>query len=125
MGKISSFTNKAVLEKQLWLDSILSRGAFLQPKRLFESFEFKLNTLVNHIENSYSLIIKNSEIRLKRSETALEALSPKKVMERGYSVVYKNGKPVISSTELEIGDELKAGFANGRAEVKVLKILSE
>lgn len=125
MDKISGFTNKAVLEKQLWLDSILSRGAFLQPKRFFEPFEFKLNTLVNQIENSYSLIIKNSEIRLKKAETALEALSPKNVMERGYSVVYKNNKPIIDSSKLEVGDELKVCFADGKAEVKVLKILSE
>ncbi len=123
--KITSFTQKFILEKQLWLDSVLSRSFFAYPKMLFEPFEYKLNTLFNRIENSFTLITKNNEIKFKSVEAVIENLAPKRVMERGYSVIYKNNQPITTTEELLIGDNLNVRFSNGCAEVKVLKILSE
>lgn len=123
--RIKASYKKQLTENQLWLDSLLSRSCFSQPQMLFKPFELKLNTLVNRIENSYILITKNHEIRLKKAETALKALSPKKVMQRGYSVIYKDNQPVLDATKLEVGDELNVRFANGKAEIKVLKLFSE
>lgn len=124
-NKIIGFTQKSILEKQLWLDSVLSRSFFAHPKMLFEPFEYKLNTLLNRIENSYTLITKNNEIKLKQVETIIESLAPKRVMERGYSVIYKNNKPITDAEKLEVGDNLDVRLANGSAEVTVLKLLSE
>ena len=125
MNKITTQTNKAVLEKQLWLDGILSRGTFSNPKKLFEPFELKLNNLVSRIQNAYILTVKNYELKFKKAEILLETLAPKRVMERGFSVVYKNSEPIADASELVIDDKLNIRFANGSAEVKVLKILSE
>ncbi len=123
--RIKASYKKHLTENQLWLDSLLSRSCFSQPQMLFKPFELKLNTLVNRIENSYILITKNHEIRLKKAETALEALSPKQVMQRGYSVIYKGNQPVLDASKLKVGDELNVRFANGKAKIKVLKLFSE
>ena len=92
---------------------------------LFEPFELKLKSLIGRIENAYLLSTKNNEFKLKKAEAALEALAPRHVLERGYSVAYKGNKPITNTSELVVGDDLKVRFANGTAEVKVLKILSE
>ena len=123
--KISDLTKKCVFEKQLWLDSLLSKSFFVNPKTLYEPFETKLSSVFNMVKNSYVLITKNNEIKLKKVQAAVESLSPKAVMERGFSVVYKNGLPVINSSVLENSDELNLKFSNGSADVKVLKIFSE
>ena len=125
IGKVSSFANRCIQEKQLWLDSIISRISFSHPQTLFEPFDLKLRMLVNRIENSYILTVKNNEIELNKADIALETLSPERVMERGYSVIYKNDKIVVDASKIEINDNLKVRFAKGNADVKVLKIFSE
>ena len=92
---------------------------------MFEPFDLKLRMLVNRIENSYILTVKNNESELNKADIALETLSPERVMERGYSVIYKNDKIVVDASKIEINDNLKVRFAKGNADVKVLKIFSE
>ncbi len=123
--KISSLIKRNVFEKQLWLDNLLSKSFFVNPKTLYEPFEIKLTSVFNSVKNSYVLIIKNNEIKLKKAQASFEALSPKAVMSRGFSIAYKNSSPVMNSAELELGDKLKLRFLNGDAEVEVLKIFSE
>lgn len=125
MDKITNVINRYVSEKQLWLDNILARVTFSHPKTLFESFELKLNLLVNKIEDSYASIINNCSNEFNKANVTLEALSPNRVMERGYSVLYKNDKIVIDASNIETNDNLNVRFYKGTAEVKVLKILLE
>ena len=124
-GKITASSKKYIIESQLWLDSLLSKSFFSNPQTLFKPFEIKQSSIFEQIKNSFVLLLKNNEIELKESVAALEALSPKSVMERGYSIVLKNNKPIVDTSKLKIGDELNIRFANGSAEVKVSKLLSE
>ena len=124
-GKITASSKKYIIESQLWLDSLLSKSFFLNPQTLFKPFEIKQSSIFEQIKNSFVLLLKNNEIELKESVAALEALSPKSVMERGYSIVLKNNKPIVDTSKLKIGDELNIRFTNGSAEVKVSKLLSE
>jgi exodeoxyribonuclease VII large subunit len=50
----------------------------------------------------------------------VEKLSPTRLLQRGYAVVEKNGKVVISSTMLTADDEIKINFADG---VKTARIV--
>lgn len=121
-SKIKTISNRFIKENQLWLDAILSKGMFQNPYFLFTPFENKLNLLCNRITNAYVLSLKNAELKLNRVNVALKALSPECVMERGYSVVYKNDNSVTDAEVLTDGDELQVRFFKGKAEVKVLKI---
>lgn len=124
-GKITASSKKYIIESHLWLDSLLSKSFFSNPQTLFKPFEIKQSSIFEQIKNSFVLLLKNNEIELKESVAALEALSPKSVMERGYSIVLKNNNPIVDTSKLKIGDELNIRFANGSAEVKVSKLLSE
>ncbi|MGZ6478636.1 MAG: exodeoxyribonuclease VII large subunit [Bdellovibrionales bacterium] len=55
--------------------------------------------------------------------SVLDSLSPLKVVERGYSITYKNSKPVKSVEQLATGDLLEITFAKGKAAARVEKIL--
>lgn len=63
----------------------------------------------------------NSQVRARRAALAemaarLDSLSPLRVMERGYAVVInpRDGRAVVNSAAVEIGDELDIRLARGR-----------
>lgn len=51
---------------------------------------------------------------------ALDALSPLKVLARGYSIAYGPGGVVTSATQVDAGDELRVRFADGAVRAQVL-----
>ena len=121
--KINTSCKKRLNENQIWLDNIMSKSFFVNPKTLFEPFDFKLNVTVNRLINAYNFNIKNCENKFNRIAASLEALSPEAVMKRGFSVVYnKNSNVILNSADINCDDELIIRFLNGSADVKVLNI---
>jgi exodeoxyribonuclease VII large subunit len=58
--------------------------------------------------------------RLERASTQLEALSPLRVLERGYALVYQaNGKLLRASNEVREGESVVAQLAKGRVTATV------
>lgn len=58
--------------------------------------------------------------RFAATAARLDALSPLKVMSRGYSIVMKDKSVVTSSAELTEGDKITVGFADGERKCEVL-----
>lgn len=58
--------------------------------------------------------------RFAATAARLDALSPLKVMSRGYSIVMKDKSVVTSSAELIEGDKITVGFADGERKCEVL-----
>ena len=56
---------------------------------------------------------------------SIEARSPKRVMEMGYSIVFKNGKVVRSSSQISEGDKLRITLKDGIAEVIVHEVVRD
>ena len=52
----------------------------------------------------------------------LESLSPLKVLARGYSIALVDGKTVVSSKQLKIGDDIDISFCDGSAKAAVTAI---
>ncbi|MEA2105085.1 MAG: exodeoxyribonuclease VII large subunit [Candidatus Cloacimonadota bacterium] len=52
----------------------------------------------------------------------LDELSPLKILKRGYSVVTKNGKDIISTKDLELEDKLRILFSEGKCDCKIQNI---
>ena len=112
--------------------------------RGFENKKMRLLLLKSSIENKKTELIslqKNNIERLtlsmeglvgkiienKKSETVkniekLDALSPLKLLKRGYSVAVKDGKAVSSIKELEAGEQLDVIFSDGQILCSVEKI---
>ena len=63
--------------------------------------------------------LEERENRLSIAERGLEAVSPLAVLERGYSVTLKNGKPVRDAADLKAGDELETRLHRGRVTTRV------
>lgn len=60
------------------------------------------------------------KVRVDRLETALQALSPVAILERGYALVFDaNGKLLKDARKVKIGDEISAKLARGTVRAKV------
>ena len=60
-----------------------------------------------------------------RLSSVLDSLSPLKVVERGYSITYKDTQVVKSAGQLAAGDKLEIAFAKGRIAARVESILEQ
>lgn len=58
--------------------------------------------------------ISEAQKRLEKTVSVLSALSPRAVLERGYSLVYKAERVVISANALKAGDEIEIEFRDGK-----------
>jgi exodeoxyribonuclease VII large subunit len=62
------------------------------------------------------------KVRLDRIDTALHALSPMAILERGYALVFDaEGKLIKDASQVRPGDEISARLAKGTVDAKVTK----
>ncbi len=70
---------------------------------------------------SMSVILAKKQAEFKNTLTALEALSPLKIMERGYSLTYDaNGNLVKSVNDVTINDTVKIALSDGNLNCQVV-----
>lgn len=99
---------------------------------LFERLKFRspvciIDEMLNTVDSLYSGILNkvNDKITFEDTKVAtlcarLDALSPLKVMARGYSIAIKNNKVVTSVDDLSAGDTVTVRFADGDKDCEVL-----
>lgn len=130
LSSLINFFNASqkVLEKKLIDKTAFLRLQLENRERSLISAEPK-----NRIENSKKLLderkhrlqellkiqteLKSAELRAKIS--ALDNLSPTKIMMRGYSLVYKDDKLIHSVSELKTGDNISVKLHDGEIEAAV------
>ena len=71
------------------------------------------------LKNSFISLLTETEARLQTAVAGLDALSPLKVLSRGYAVAQKDGKTVKAAAELQKGDSINLKFADGTAVCEV------
>ena len=84
------------------------------PQRsLIYSRRQNVDILTDNLINRYNNVLSHYSLRLKQSIASLDALSPLKVLSRGYSVAEINGKVLKSVKNANIGDELTLKLSDG------------
>lgn len=132
LDKINSFYSKTknsafslVQNANLKLNALASRRCYTNPQHIFSPFEFRLDALNERFKSAYILNTKNYDSAFNKLNARLDALSPCKVMERGYSAVYLGDKLVSSADDIKVDATLNIRFAKGRANVKVIDKTTE
>lgn len=72
-----------------------------------------LSAKQNEISDKFQKIIFEKEHALSEKAAVISALNPLSVLDRGYSIVYKNGKALISAEQVSSGDEICIKFKDG------------
>ncbi len=72
--------------------------------------------------NAFGKTLASKEKNFVTAATKLDSLSPLKTMARGYLAASKDGKTVVSTKQLSVGDRLTLRLSDGRAECEVKEV---
>ena len=95
------------------------------PARALDGAAVRLKTLEDRLRAAGAQLTARPSAELLRLETALEALSPLKVLCRGYSITFADHRAVTSVSQLELGTPVEIRLADGSAEARVTAVSPE
>lgn len=123
LNRISASLKNSFLSKYkisaLKLSSVMSVRAFSNPLSLVESKFQLLDTILEKQKNIMADKLKKADNKFTLAVTQLDALSPLKVMSRGFSVAEAKGKIVKSIEDLTKGENLSVRLNDGSALCRV------
>jgi len=83
-------------------------------RRLLASMRKDLNAQSTALLSAFRNLLLERKVRLERMDTALQALSPLAILERGYALVFDaSGKLLKDAAKVRAGDEISARLAKG------------
>ena len=109
--KIDSERNK--------IRNLVSSKSFMSPADMIKSHRQYLDSLIFACESSANIALKRHIVEFSSLVSKLDAMSPLKVLTRGYAMAEKNNSIVTSVSELTNGDEIVLNFADGKVNCEV------
>ena len=101
----------------------LMNAQLTSPEEMILRRHQHIDILKTKLEAHWLRILEVKRACWARLGTTLDAVSPLKVLERGYSITRKGEELIKSSDQLQTGDTVKLAFARGTAEAKIEKVL--
>jgi exodeoxyribonuclease VII large subunit len=109
-----------ILRRRLELAAIRVRHHDL--RRRLEHMRKDLQTVSSQLPRAIRAVLLNRRAFWEQLNAKLNTLSPLKILERGYAVVFDPaGMPLTDSAQVSAGDEVNIRLARGRVEASVLK----
>lgn len=95
------------------LEWIAKRPCLLRPEEPIERAHQTIDLLSDRMERAQVRVIERAQARLGSIAGKLDALSPLKVLSRGYAAISTGtGRVVVRASDLEVGDQVKIAFAD-------------
>lgn len=96
-------------------------AVFREPSHAVRILEQSVDRLVSRAESCLRTRLQRDEARLERQVASLKALSPRRVLERGYAILTSAAKTgtVTDAGAVGVGDPLRAVLAKGELTVRV------
>lgn len=95
------------------------------PSNYLSNLREKLNFTLSKLSNAYSSGLHREREQFAEKCAKLNALSPLATISRGYSVTYKENRPIKSIKSINAGDNLVLVLTDGKAECTVNSINEE
>jgi exodeoxyribonuclease VII large subunit len=97
------------------LERVHSRLLRLHPSSIIVQQNDRVKNLKMQIEKQYKNLLREKQQTFSGMVSTLEALSPLKIMDRGYSVAYEQSGELIKSTkQINIGDDMIVHLSDGK-----------
>ena len=109
-------------EAKTRVDAAAKLLSYHKPSIRLEAESQKINTLFSAIRKDFSSLISLKESQLAGTVELLDAFDPLRTLERGYSMVTKDGHLVSSAKALDKGDKITVKLSDGELEAVVEKV---
>ena len=106
-------------EAKTRLDAAEKLLSLHKPSTRIEAERRRVNDLFSTIQKDFSALISFKESRLAALLRLLDAFNPLKTLERGYSIVMKDGDLISSAKTLDKGDKITVKLSDGDIEAVV------
>jgi len=118
--KFAVVLSKKISDHRNRLESIRTGYAFRKPQDMIYQKMQRLDELQRNISFTISQYLKLIRSKTEHFQKQLHAMNPTAILNRGYSICYKDGEVVKDAAQLQIKDMMDIKLAKGRvgAEVK-------
>ena len=111
--RLTKIMNSRLKTERLRLDRVCSRYVMRSPLELVHSRRMKLDMLSDRLTGAYESALLKRRSRLSEASAKLDALSPLKVLSRGYAIAEKDKTAVRSVSEVQCGDNIDVILKDG------------
>lgn len=120
---LRSLTEEKIRTAEYEFENIRKSPVLLNPYSVIDNCEIYLDTLQNKINKSFTDIFNGASGRFSALCSSLDALSPLKVLSRGYSIVKKDEKIVSSVNNARKDDTIEITFSDGSLKATVTEVI--
>jgi len=118
----TALVNKTVALKKN-LENLINREVIKNPSVMYNIKRMVADSLSMKMESSYTNLISSNKEHFIKNVAKLDAMSPLKILQRGYLVANnEKGEPVSSVKKLKTGDKLEVNFIDGKADCEILEV---
>ncbi len=125
---LDNYKNRLSNNYNKFINNVLTRQNDLlrrlekNQNNLFSNLKVQNKNNYNNLISSFNKFYQSKENNFKILISKLDALSPLKIMSRGYSLVSQNNKMINSINNLDINKELSIRVSDGIIDARVLKV---
>ncbi len=121
VSRMYALTDARLKSNRQILKMLSERRALTQPSAYIDDKRMMLMSLTKELEGAVNYKLTAEKQKFTRLSSVLEAVSPLKVISKGYSAVFKDdGKLVKSVDDLDEGDDVSFKLTDGSINAKVV-----
>ncbi len=118
---VERYVNNTIVYNRQRIDSDLHRFKLFYERSMFDDRYMELDRFKEKIDNLISLVIREEKEKLNIFSKGMANLNPFSVLERGYTIVEKNGLAITSKEEVELGERLDLILKDGKIKCEVVE----
>ena len=115
--------HRAVGERRAMLSALIVRPPIRDPQSGIREKRMCIASLSDRCSYSAEACLGTAKSRYAAALAGLRTLDPMAVLARGYTVVEKDGLPIMRAAQIRERDEVSIGFADGRVRASVIGLL--
>lgn len=123
--RLSALLNDRIEREYQKLDNLMLSSFMAEPGEYFNQKFDEVDVLYARLNDGFSYLVEKENSKFSNLVSSLDALSPLKVLARGYSITTKNGKVIKDIEDINIDDELKVKLSKGYTKCVVKEVVSD
>jgi len=123
--RLSALLNDRIEREYQKLDNLMLSSFMAEPCEYFSQKFDEVDVLYTRLKDGFSFLVEKENSKFSNLVSSLDALSPLKVLARGYSITTKNGKVIKDIENINIDDELKVKLSKGYTKCVVKEVVSD
>ena len=115
MELLDKIINRKIELHKHRLELIKNKPYFIDIVNIYKDKKDKMLKLDTSLDNAISLLIRINKEKINGYKDRIKSLNPKSILTRGYAIVRdKDGKPIVSKSNISIGDKIVTELSDGK-----------